>query len=220
MGDTSFQCDRSDKHTGLSLEGFWEEAAVGSGLGLFFGFGFAQLLMSFLLSLKKSNQGKQRMNERPLTLSLELIDRGEETVKGPAKAAGVSAAFFLTPLNFLKLFCCCLWGEKKKKGTQTESVSSLPHPQLFPKAARFLENSLCLSSHQQMCTKAKGKELCPGETDVTQMGCPALPGAPCLERGAQYTSRERREATQGCPKDQECTKGGETNFGVTGDRRL
>lgn len=38
VGDTSFKCDRrSDKYTAFCLEGFWEEAAAGSGLGLFFG---------------------------------------------------------------------------------------------------------------------------------------------------------------------------------------
>lgn len=53
--------------------------------------------MSFLLRLKKSNQDKQRLNVRTLTLSLELNYSGEEKVKGPGKAVGVSGAFFLTP---------------------------------------------------------------------------------------------------------------------------
>lgn len=58
---------------------------------------FYTAIHEFPVELKEVKpKGKQRINLRTMTLSLELNYSGEEKVKGPGKATGVSAALFLT----------------------------------------------------------------------------------------------------------------------------
>lgn len=108
---------------------------------------------------KEVTAGKTKAKSKEMTWSLELGYRGYGKANGSCKAVGISSCALPDLLNLSRLLLLLLPLTKKKKARKL-SASSVSRPPLFPKASRFLENSLRLSSSKQVCTGQKGKE-CP-----------------------------------------------------------